>query len=302
MKEKELRLALVCYGGVSLVLYMHGVIKEILKLTRASKAYHSIANHERRQAEAFASLNGPDGQERDTEEVYFSLLKVIGRKLDLRVIVDSVAGASAGGISGIILARALAHDLSIDHLRNMWLEEADVLRLLAPRQRARPWSKWLLYPLLWILLRLRILGLVTDREIRGKLSTFLRSRWFEPPFDGDQFLTLLFDGMSAMQRSDVEASSLLPPGHALDLSVTVTDIFGYPRRLEINTPTEIHEREQVFSGHSVFAIGGTEAWSRISTIPICPDWHWRHVLRPPFQVCFRLRNCAISIACSSSES
>jgi hypothetical protein len=33
MKEKELRLALVCYGGVSLVIYMHGVIKEILKLS-----------------------------------------------------------------------------------------------------------------------------------------------------------------------------------------------------------------------------------------------------------------------------
>jgi hypothetical protein len=42
MKEKEQRLALVCYGGVSLVLYMHGVIKEILKLSRASKAYHAV--------------------------------------------------------------------------------------------------------------------------------------------------------------------------------------------------------------------------------------------------------------------
>src|SRR5213080_4849470 len=200
MKEKELRLALVCYGGVSLVLYMHGVITELLKLARASKAYHSIADHERRQAETFASSNRIDGRERDTEEAYFSLLKIIGRKMDLRLVIDSVAGASAGGISGIILARALAHDLSIDHLRNMWLEEADVLRLLAPRQRARPWSKWLLYPVLWILFRLRILGLVTDREIRGKLSTFLRSRWFEAPFDGDRFLALLFDGMSAMQR------------------------------------------------------------------------------------------------------
>ena len=244
MKEKELRLALVCYGGVSLVLYMHGVIKEILKLARASKTYHSSANPRRRQAGTFASLNGPDGRERDTEEAYLTLLKRIGDKLDLRVIVDSVAGASAGGISGIILARALAHDLSIDHLRNMWFEEADVLRLLAPKQRAHPWNKWLLYPILWLLFRLRILGLVTDREIRRKLSTFFRSRWFEPPFDGDRFLSLLLDGMGAMQRTDVRSSSLLPPGHELDLSVTVTDMFGYPRRLHINTPTAIHEREQ----------------------------------------------------------
>jgi patatin-related protein len=244
VKEKELRLALVCFGGVSLVLYMHGVIKEILKLVRASKAYHSLDDRERRKTATFAALIGADGRELDSEEAYFTLLKTVGGRLDLRVIVDSVAGASAGGISGIILARALAHDLSIDHLRRMWFEEADVLRLLAPKQRARPWSKWLLYPVLWILFRLRFLGLVTDREVRAKMSTFLRSRWFEPPFDGDRFLALLFDGMSAMRRSNPPASSLLPPGHELDLAVTVTDMFGYPRRLEINTPAAIQEREQ----------------------------------------------------------
>lgn len=38
--ERELRLALVCYGGVSLAVYMHGITKEILKLVRASRASH----------------------------------------------------------------------------------------------------------------------------------------------------------------------------------------------------------------------------------------------------------------------
>ena len=38
--EKELRLALVCFGGVSLAVYMHGVTKEVLKLVRASRRYH----------------------------------------------------------------------------------------------------------------------------------------------------------------------------------------------------------------------------------------------------------------------
>ena len=41
MKDVELRLALVCYGGVSLAVYMHGVTKEFLKLVRASRAYHA---------------------------------------------------------------------------------------------------------------------------------------------------------------------------------------------------------------------------------------------------------------------
>src|SRR5260370_41646421 len=125
MKEKEVRLALVCYGGVSLVLYMHGVIKELLKLTRASKVYPSIADQERRQAETFASLNGPDGRERDTEEAYFSLLKVICRKLDLRVIVDSVAGACGRGCCCINLALPLARNPPSGYLRQQGVDEGE---------------------------------------------------------------------------------------------------------------------------------------------------------------------------------
>ena len=41
MREKELRIALVCFGGVSLAVYMHGISKEILKLVRASSALHA---------------------------------------------------------------------------------------------------------------------------------------------------------------------------------------------------------------------------------------------------------------------
>ncbi len=243
MKEKELRLALVCYGGVSLVLYMHGVIKEILKLSRASKAYHSVPQSEQRVHQSYEAANGDDGRPHDTEDVYFTLLQSIGRTLALRVIVDSIAGASAGGISGIVLARALAHDLSIDHLRDLWLDEADLLRLLGSSQRARPWSKWFLRPVLWILFRLRRLGPAVDREIQKNLSMFFRSRWFEPPFDGERFLELLFDGLGAMRGHGDKPSSLLPPRHELDLAVSITDFFGYPRDVKINTPSLIAERE-----------------------------------------------------------
>jgi hypothetical protein len=40
MKERELRLALVCYGGISLAVYMHGITKEIWRLARASRGFH----------------------------------------------------------------------------------------------------------------------------------------------------------------------------------------------------------------------------------------------------------------------
>jgi patatin-related protein len=259
MKEKELRLALVCYGGVSLALYMHGAIKEILKLSRASKAYHSISKSERQEGQSFEAVNGDDGRRHDTEEVYFSLLRSIGVTLNLRVIVDSIAGASAGGISGIVLARALAHDLSIDHLRDLWLQEADVFRLLGASQRARPWSKWFLRPVLWTLFRLRRLGPALDREIQRNLSMFFRSRWFEPPFDGDRFLELLFDGLSAMRGNGDKPSSLLPPGHELSLAVSITDFFGYPRDVKINTPSVVSERE-----HGLFWTFKHRNWSNES--------------------------------------
>jgi patatin-related protein len=256
MKEKELRLALVCYGGVSLVLYMHGVIKEILKPSRASKAYHSVPQSEQSEQQSYEAANGDAGRPHDTEDVYFTLLQSIGRTLSLRVIVDCIAGASAGGISGIVLARALAHDLSIDHLRDLWLDEADVLRLLGSSQRARPWSKWFLRPVLWILFRLRRLGPAIDREIQKNLSMFFRSRWFEPPFDGDRFLELLLDGLSAMRGRGDKLSSLLPPGHELDLAVSITDFFGYPRDVKINTPSVIAERE-----HGLFWTFKYRNWS-----------------------------------------
>ncbi|MFT6570997.1 MAG: hypothetical protein ACJAWY_002720, partial [Sphingomonas echinoides] len=41
MREKELRLALVCYGGISLAVYMHGITKEIWRLARASHGFHA---------------------------------------------------------------------------------------------------------------------------------------------------------------------------------------------------------------------------------------------------------------------
>ena len=34
---REVRLGLVCYGGVSLAIYMHGVTKELYKLVRLSR-------------------------------------------------------------------------------------------------------------------------------------------------------------------------------------------------------------------------------------------------------------------------
>ena len=117
MREKELRIALVCYGGISLAVYMHGVTKEIWKLARASRAF-------------------TDGQDRagGSEGIYHDLLSRISAQgeVQLRVLVDILAGASAGGINAVFLAHAIASGHSLDPLTDLWLESADVDRLIDP--------------------------------------------------------------------------------------------------------------------------------------------------------------------------
>ena len=138
MREKELRIALVCFGGISLAVYMHGISKEILKLVRASAALHAITDRNKRGVANFFDHANSKDLEYDTEAIYFELLREIGKKIELRVIVDIIAGASAGGINGTMLARALSHNLPMEALRNLWIENADVTVLLAPRRaRAR---------------------------------------------------------------------------------------------------------------------------------------------------------------------
>ena len=68
-----------------------------------------------------------------TEHVYWELLHELAAKdeVQTRVVVDVISGTSAGGINGVFLAKALAHDLSQQSLRDLWFKEADVSKLLA---------------------------------------------------------------------------------------------------------------------------------------------------------------------------
>jgi len=243
LRQKELRLALICFGGVSLAVYMHGISKEILKLIRASSALHAIADRRARASAAFFDTADPKDPEYDTEPVYFELLREIGRKVELRVIVDIIAGASAGGINGTMLARALCHDLPMGALRDLWLDNADVVELLDPQARARWWNKWFVAPFVWSLAATGLLEPIKDPEARRKLSLFIRSRWFKPPLDGLRMADLMYDAIAAMGAPKHARASLLPSGQYLELFVTLTDYYGYQQLIQIHDPPLIHERE-----------------------------------------------------------
>ncbi|WP_374942253.1 patatin-like protein [Sphingomonas sp.] len=234
MHEKELRLALVCYGGISLAVYMHGITKEIWHLVRASRG----------RADGAASAGG-------SEAVYAALLDEMEARGDVRVrvLADIVAGASAGGINGIFLGQAIATGQSLDPLTELWLTSADVEALIdtnaAPRSR---FSKVWALPLAWMAAGRSADSLdavadeATREEVRAKLSHFVRSRWFEPPFGGATFTGLLLDAFDAMAASE-RGPRLLPAGQPLDLFVTVTDFTGHPERLTLNSPAEVVETE-----------------------------------------------------------
>src|SRR5919112_1526048 len=117
MREKELRIALVCYGGISLAVYMHGVTKEVWRLAKASRAFHA-----------------GESDEGGSQAVYGELLRRIAQEgeIELRVLVDILAGASAGGINAIFLSHAIATGAPLDPLTDLWLESADVDKLIDP--------------------------------------------------------------------------------------------------------------------------------------------------------------------------
>ena len=123
---RELRLALVCYGGVSLAIYMHGITKELEKLVRASA----------RHAESDENPFRPD----QTEYAYFNALarKAAVDGYRTRVVVDIISGTSAGGINGVCLAKAIALDAPQDGLRDLWLTKGAILKLLARMPKLPP--------------------------------------------------------------------------------------------------------------------------------------------------------------------
>lgn len=234
MRQKELRIALVCYGGVSLAVYMHGVTKELWKLLRASRCH--IADE------------APAG---GSEAVYHRLLRAMEDRhgLRLRVLVDIVAGASAGGINGVFLAQAIHSGQSLEPLTRLWLERADVDVLVDPD--ARPWwrfAKFWAMPVVWFALTRpgnavsASVARETRKEVRAKLSRLIRSRWFEPPFGGLGFSRLLAEAMDAMKASETSAP-LLPPDHPLDLFVTATDFSGRLEVLRLHSPAAVRESE-----------------------------------------------------------
>lgn len=106
---QEIRMALVISGGVSLAVYMHGVVNELLRFSRAKS-----------------------DQRDDPEDPYAALLQHLGHT---DICIDIISGTSAGGINGILLAKALTTgtDFKLSNgldTTELWIEEGDIQKLV----------------------------------------------------------------------------------------------------------------------------------------------------------------------------
>lgn len=95
--DREVRLGLVLYGGVSLAVYMSGVAQEMFDAVRGRGVY--------------------------------ALAKAL---IASDVTVDIISGASAGGINGVLLAHALANGLEFEACAQLWRDVGDIELLMRP--------------------------------------------------------------------------------------------------------------------------------------------------------------------------
>ena len=112
----ELRLALVLNGGVSLAIWISGVVAEIDAL---------------RRADAAAGATPGDGD--SSLGIYRALVGALG----LRVRVDVIAGTSAGGLNGGMLGAAVAAGEPYANVRQLWMDLGDLGGLLQTAEHPR---------------------------------------------------------------------------------------------------------------------------------------------------------------------
>lgn len=100
-KTREIRVALVLYGGVSLAVYENGVTRCFYDLVRGRGVF-----------------------------------RILGELLDASAKVDVIAGTSAGGINGLFLAAALESGAEFAPLADLWRRLGDLGTLLRDSKHA----------------------------------------------------------------------------------------------------------------------------------------------------------------------
>jgi patatin-related protein len=247
--SREVRFAVVMYGGVSLAIYINGATQEMLRLVHATAPDKQGDEHARllkeqpgqpgdttwtyrklayllsdeglraryREQIEKARAAGPTGKsnpqampalEDDLAEKAMSE-RVSGQNapLGMRFVVDILSGTSAGGINAVFLAKALANNQNLDELKELWVSEGDLARLLNDSQS------------------LAGLGLPLQIPPQSLLNS-------------QRMYAKILQALDGMDRNGADASgdagAQFPLADELDLFVTVTDLKGVPQPLRLS--------------------------------------------------------------------
>ena len=129
--EREVRFAVVIYGGVSLAIYINGIVQELLRMVRSTALPPGKLRHSEQVYRKLACMvgagSGSDPGEADRVTTIYSEPAPWPRT---KFVADIFSGTSAGGINAIFCAKALATGQSLDQLAKLWIEVADLNKLL----------------------------------------------------------------------------------------------------------------------------------------------------------------------------
>lgn len=243
---KELRIALVLFGGVSLAVYMNGVVTEIWHIAQASRYFR------RPTAEKYSLPKSA------TVKVYHDLLAALDADQDtssLRVVIDTVAGTSAGGLNGVALSKSLVEGGDFSVLNKVWIEFADIHQL----KTQVPLAPWPVRILAWGCYQ--GLRFVRPQLFENLQNTKTTLRWLRDfcyrtlinkgpaitPFDGGDFTLMIATAFKSMRKQG-DRIALLPDRSQFNLFVTQTDLFGWPQHLSLND--SLHEAPQTERTHA----------------------------------------------------
>ena len=207
--NREIRLGLVVYGGVSLAIYMNGVCREFYNAVRGRGVY-----------------------------------KLIKALTDSDIVVDIISGTSAGGINGVLLAYALANSTQEEawdfkDFAGIWRESGNIgLLLRTPDERQNIDSFLNGEGFYQDKLTEAFDAFITPREKRGPRDVAIPTEtkdseeWFTPK-----------DDVVANPMED-----WFSPFDELDLFVTGTDLLGRVTRQFDNTGKviEVKQHEAMF--------------------------------------------------------
>ncbi len=230
--DKEIRFAVVMYGGVSLAIYINGVAQELLKMVRATspenkadelksteKIYHRIAC-----LLSDKKLLDEVGKLKNFNEISAKLKSDLNINdcSSTRFVVDIISGTSAGGINGVFLAKALARNQSIDELKKLWLNEGDIAKLINDKKSVKD---------------INLSAPKTYKSLLNSRRMFLK----------------LLDAVEGMEEAGGTENPKKPLVNEVDLFITVTDFKGVsvPLRLLDRVVYERRYRHVFHFQHSV---------------------------------------------------